>query len=52
MADINQKYLIEENVNIVVQINGKKRGVMSVEKDISEENLVKDLVKVKPLINF
>ncbi len=50
--DINQKYLIEENVNIVVQINGKKRGVMSVEKDISEENLVKDLVKSKTFDKF
>ena len=39
---IDEKFLNEEKINIVVQINGKKRGVINTEKDISEENLIKE----------
>ena len=35
--------LIEENVNIVVQINGKKRALINCKRDISEENLLKKI---------
>ncbi len=35
--------LIEENVNIVVQINGKKRALINCKRDISEENLFKEI---------
>jgi len=35
--------LIEENVNIVVQINGKKRALISSKRDISEENLLNEI---------
>ena len=44
---IDEKFLNEEKINIVVQINGKKRGVINTEKDISEENLIKELLSSK-----
>ena len=42
---IDEKYLIEKNVKIVVQFNGKKRGTLDAKKDIQEEDLIKDIVK-------
>ena len=41
---VNKKILIENNTNFVVQINGKKRGVLKTTKDISEKELV-ELIK-------
>ena len=42
---IDRKYLEEEFVKIVVQINGKKRGIYEAKKDISEHNLVNEILK-------
>ena len=39
--EIDQKYLVEKFVNIVVQINGKKRSLINCKKDISESDLIK-----------
>lgn len=39
--DINEKYLEQKTVNIVIQIDGKKRGLIKCEKDIPEEALIK-----------
>ena len=44
---IDEKFLIEENINIVVQFNGKKRGVFETKKDISEDELVKKIINSK-----
>ena len=35
-----------------MQINGKKRGVINTEKDISEENLIKELLSSKTFDKF
>ena len=35
---INKKYLQEETVTIVVQINGKKKGIIETRKDVEENN--------------
>ena len=40
---INKKYLNEEILNIVTQVNGKKRKVFSVNKTLDKETLVKDI---------
>ena len=40
---INKKYLKEEILNIVTQVNGKKRKVFSVNKTLDKETLVKDI---------
>ena len=45
--EIQEKFLIEENVNIVVQFNGKKRGVFETKKDTSEKELVEQIMKSK-----
>ena len=44
---IEKKYLEEEIIKIVVQINGKKRGIFEAKKDVSEKNLVNDILNSK-----
>ncbi len=46
---IDKSFLIEENVNIVVQINGKKKGVIKVKKDILEKELIRKILGDKAL---
>ncbi len=50
--NVDEKFLIEENINIVVQFNGKKRGILSTKKDILEEDLVKEILKSKNFAKF
>ena len=38
--EVDRQLLIEENINFVVQINGKKRGLIKANRDISEEDLI------------
>ena len=38
--EIEEKFLIEEDFKIVVQINGKKRDLISINQEISEQNLI------------
>ena len=45
-----QKLLLEENINYVIQINGKKRGLVAAKRDLSENNLIK-LIKDRREIN-
>jgi len=48
--DIDEKYLEQKSVNIVIQIDGKKRGLIECKKDILEKDLVK-IVNEKNEIN-
>ena len=48
--EINKQLLIEENINFVVQINGKKRGLIKANRDISEEDII-SLIKKNSEIN-
>ena len=51
--EINQQLLIEENINFVVQVNGKKRGLIKTNRDISEEDvmvLIKKNVEINKYI--
>ena len=50
MAKVDKQLLIEENINFVVQINGKKRGLIKANRDISEVELI-DLIKKNVEIN-
>ena len=43
--DVNEKILKEKTISIVVQINGKKRGLIDTEIDITEEKLVELIEK-------
>ena len=44
---VEDKYLIEENSVIVIQINGKKRALVKTQKEITEENLIKKIEEDK-----
>ena len=39
----DEKLLIEEYVNIVVQINGKKRGLIKLERGTKEDEILKEI---------
>ncbi len=41
--NVEQKYLQQETNDIVVQVNGKKRSIISVEKDLKEEEIIKQI---------
>ena len=40
MENIDKKYLIEKNYEIVIQVNGKKRNTISVEKNVNEKEII------------
>ena len=42
---IDESILKEENVNIVIQINGKKRGLMNVKYETTEKQILKFINK-------
>ena len=42
---IEDKYLVEENINIVIQINGKTRSIVKLKKNISEKKLIEEIKK-------
>ena len=48
--NVDRQLLIEENINFVVQVNGKKRGLIKANRDISEEELI-NLIKKNVEIN-
>jgi len=53
--EINEQLLIEKTAKIVIQINGKKRSLLEIQRDVGEENLLKkvkeDIVLKKYLEN-
>lgn len=48
--DIDQSILTEEVINYVIQINGKKRGLIKANRNIAEKDLL-DLIKENQEIN-
>ena len=40
---VNEQYLIKENVNIVLQINGRKRGIIVNKRNVDEEMLINEI---------
>ena len=49
---VEDKYLQSKQSNIVVQINGKKRGLILTEKNIKEAELINEIKKTKELQKF
>ena len=47
--EIDKKFLEDTVIQFVIQINGKKRGTLQANKDISEENLIKEIKKNQTL---
>ena len=50
--EVNEKYLIKEEFKIVIQINGKKRALLTTGSEIKEEDLVEKVIKLKEIQNF
>ncbi|WP_440915211.1 leucine--tRNA ligase [Candidatus Pelagibacter sp.] len=48
----DEKYLEETDVNIVVQINGKKRGLIKTKKNTSEHDLLKQIQDDDKIIKY
>jgi leucyl-tRNA synthetase len=48
--NVEKKYLLKETNDIVIQVNGKKRGIISAEKEATENNIIKQ-IKNKQLID-
>ncbi len=49
---INKDLLIEEKINFVIQINGKKRGLIAADRNISENDLIKLIKTDKEIIKY
>ena len=48
--EYNIKFIQEENIAIVIQINGKKRGIINLKKNTDEEELL-NLIKKEETLN-
>ena len=48
--EIDKKLLEEENIQIVIQVNGKKRNMLTIKKDSPEEGIINKINEQK-LIN-
>ena len=44
---VNKSFLTDEEIIIVVQINGKKRGLISTKKDVSEKEVLAEAKKIE-----
>ena len=42
---VSKNELIEDNINFVLQINGKKRALLNVKKDLDEKSLLVEIHK-------
>ncbi len=49
---VQKEYLEEKYVNIVIQINGKKKSLIKVEKNLNEKKLLETVKKDKRIQNF
>ena len=47
-----KEYLEEKYVNIVIQINGKKKSLIQIEKDLDEKILLENIKKDEKISNF
>ena len=50
--EINEKYLEKNKYNIVIQINGKKRGLISIENNISKDDLIEKIKRDNQINKF
>ena len=50
--DIDKAMLLEENIKYVIQINGKKRGLIDASRDISEKELLELMTKTEEINKY
>ena len=49
---VSEAELIEDEINFVVQINGKKRAILMVNRDLSENEIMKQIKLDKETVRF
>ena len=49
---VNDKYLQEKYVNIVIQINGKKKSLIKIEKDLPDKEVINKVKEDEKISNF
>ena len=47
----NKKYLLEDKINLVVQIDGKKREILEIKKDLNQDEILEILNKNVKVLN-
>ena len=50
--NVDKKYLLKKINNIVIQVNGKKRGLILIENSIEEKDLIAKIKKTNELQKF
>ena len=50
--EVNEKYLKNKNYNIVIQINGKKRGLFESSVSLEEKELIEKIKKTKEMLKY
>ncbi len=50
--NINEEFLIEDKKNFIIQVNGKTKGIIIADKNISEENLLLKINENPKLKNY
>ena len=50
--NINEEFLIEDKKNFIIQVNGKTKGIILADKNISEENLLLKINENPKLKNY
>ena len=48
----NENILLEEKINFVIQINGKKRGLLKLNRDIDENEILNEIIKNEILLKY
>ena len=49
---VDKNFLLKKNYIIVVQINGKKKDLITIDKEIDEKELLKKFIKMKKHLNY
>ena len=49
---VEKEYLVEKYVNIVIQINGKKKSIIKIEKNLDDKKLLEKIKKDKKISGF
>ena len=50
--EINKEYLMNEKINFVVQINGKKREILQIDRDLDEDRIMDQINSSKNLEKY
>jgi leucyl-tRNA synthetase len=50
--EINKEYLMNEKINFVIQINGKKREILQIKRNLDEESIINQINSSKNLEKY